>query len=75
MAETIEGGAYLAGDRWVNYEGKPLNKEQIVAAKKLHAEQQQQREAANLATLEAQARNDPLARSLAHALRPTGTTG
>lgn len=72
MAETIAGGAYLAtnGETWIDAEGRPLTKEQIAEAKKLHAEQQRQREADTLALLEAQARNDPLARSLAHALRP-----
>lgn len=70
MAETIPGGAYLNGDRWVDANGKPLTGEQIAQAEQLHADQQRQRDAVNLAILEAQARNDPLARSLAHALRP-----
>lgn len=66
--ETIPGGAYLNGDRWVDANGKPLTGEQIAQAEQLHADQQAQRDADNLAILEAQARNDPLARSLAHAL-------
>lgn len=68
--ETIEGGAYQVNGRWVNADGKPLNKEQIARAEALHAQQQADREATNRALLEAAAQNDPLARSLAHALRP-----
>ena len=68
--ETIPGGAYQRNGQWVNADGKPLDKDQITQAEALHAAQQEQRDADNLAILDAAARNDPLARSLAHALRP-----
>jgi len=68
--DTIPGGAYRTPGGWVNADGAALTAAQIAEAEQLHAAQQQTREGANLAFLEAQARNDPLARSLAHALRP-----
>jgi hypothetical protein len=33
--ETIPGGAYLVGDKWVDANGKPLSKEAISAAAEL----------------------------------------
>ncbi len=66
MADTIPGGAYLQGDTWVDANGKPLNREQIAAAKKLIAEQEAAHEEAVEARTLAEAQRDPIARALLH---------
>lgn len=71
MSDTIPGGAYqTANGQWVDSGGNPLNKEQIVEAKKLDSERDLLLRAAERAKLEAEARRDPTARALAAALRP-----
>ena len=64
MAETIEGGAYLQGEKWVDAEGKPLSKERIAEAKRLFAEQEAAHEEAVQARTLFEAQRDPIARAL-----------
>lgn len=68
MPDTIQGGAYLVNEKWVDAEGKPLSRKEADAAEALHAE----RAAANLASeqerVERAVKNDPMAQVLASAL-------
>lgn len=70
MAQSIAGGAYLVGDRWIDANGKPLTKHQIDQAEALHAQQAEERAEQERQAREVDAQRDPTARAIAAALAP-----
>lgn len=75
MATTIDGGAALVigldgSERWIDSEGRPLNAEQVSAAKKIAAENTAAIQNQDRAALALEAQRDPTARAIAAALAP-----
>lgn len=75
MANTIPGGAYqiVGADgsvRWVDAEGKPLDKEQIAEAQRVHAENAEALEQQEQARIALEAQRNPTAQAIAAAMAP-----
>jgi hypothetical protein len=69
MPETIEGGAYQIGERWVDANGQPLKKAQVAEAERLHAERAETLAAQAEETNARALANSPEARAIVQALR------
>lgn len=75
MAETINGGAYLVvgldgSERWLDAEGKPLNKADAGEAQRQADQRQADRDDQERARISLEAQRNPTAQAIAAAMAP-----